>query len=97
MKSPGASVSDTIAVPQLVQACGVLWPGGLMELIPVPDPPQAVSAHTPINTSICRIRDSALFMAVLLDLYLSSHPWCRIFRLILVEANLSPAADMDIK
>jgi hypothetical protein len=66
MKSPGASVSDTIAVPQLVQACGVLWLV-LMELIPAPDPPQAVNADTPINTSIRRIRNTALFMALYMD------------------------------
>jgi hypothetical protein len=67
MKSPGASVSDTIAVPQLLQACGplILLPG---ELIPAPDPPQAASAPTAINTKIRHIRNAALFMTLLLDL-----------------------------
>jgi hypothetical protein len=89
MKSPGASVSDTIAVPQLLQACGpVIPPPGEFELIPTPDPPQAVSAHTPINTNIRCIRNTALFMALLLDLYLLRHaPSGLIFRLKIARAK----------
>src|SRR5579863_3241154 len=98
MKSPGASVMETTAMPQLLHACGVLCAGAeeLIVLIPPPEPPQAASANTAANQSPRRIRIIVLFMALLLIIRLFA-PRARIFRLENSEANLSPATDIDIR
>src|SRR6202044_623715 len=97
MKSPGASVMETTAMPQLLQACAGLFEGAeeLIVLIPPPDPPQAARTHTAANQSPCRIR-IVLCMALLLIIRLFA-PSRRIFRLEKPQANLSPAADIDIR
>src|SRR5580658_8013516 len=68
-----------------------------MELIPEPEPPQAVSAHIPISTSIRRIRNTALFMALLLEFDPHVTPWRADFPTQECGCQLSPADDIDIK